>query len=411
MRGAGDLHLQYRGDFGRRVNKPCRSVCMSSPTFHTVTSPQETYAEPGTFQSSSSPLLARRTQTGMGPRTRVHLPFLGLLVLRSSFLDCAVLDRWQGPDESKMTSCPFVSPTSGYLSARLPLLYLLRVFASSSPPRYHVEAHFRQRRVLEGGRQAYRGGPSRGEGYAYGTEARWHGRDGLPDAYRGRRVVEPIHVRLMPCMLRVSAHRLFRMYFQEPPIPAGQFITRYPNRYSRFRYVDIGCVWISLLTCRRHVGKSSGNQRLSSSVPWSSLRSVLVTTVKSRLGQILPLPLLRKARTSPQRWVGLPVCLVVILYGIWVIDMSNQPPLAASGCLVVFPVATSILRSPWHLPPCAIFHGARSRSSYSHNASVVSAARPSYTAITWVPSIFRKVVELAPSSAPTRRLVYSPPTL
>lgn len=29
----------------------------------------------------------------------------------------------------------------------------------------------------------------------------------------------------------------FRQYFQEPPIPAGQFITRYPNRWSRFREI------------------------------------------------------------------------------------------------------------------------------------------------------------------------------
>lgn len=29
----------------------------------------------------------------------------------------------------------------------------------------------------------------------------------------------------------------FRQYFAEPPIPAGQFITRYPNRWSRYREI------------------------------------------------------------------------------------------------------------------------------------------------------------------------------
>ena len=52
-----------------------------------------------------------------------------------------------------------------------------------------------------------------------------------------------------------------RRYFQEPPIPAGEFITRYPNRWSRFRY-QLSATTMSV--CLHSVlEKSSANPLLS----------------------------------------------------------------------------------------------------------------------------------------------------
>lgn len=70
-----------------------------------------------------------------------------------------------------------------------------------------------------------------------------------------------------------------RAYFQEPPIPAGEFITRYPNRWSRIRYVV--AISLAAFPHRLPTEKSFASLPLSSSEPWFFVSLVSVRTARS----------------------------------------------------------------------------------------------------------------------------------
>lgn len=131
-------------------------------------------------------------------------------------------------------------------------------------------------RLLRQGRhQAHRGDPSLRERRRCLFTRR---RVRLPDSPGVHRALGPIQV--CPNLLSslFVTHSLYRQYFQEPAIPAGEFITRYPNRWSRYRYVLT--LWAHIHSLTDISGRLSASRLRNSWAHLCSWSSVSVTTAK-----------------------------------------------------------------------------------------------------------------------------------